>query len=295
MRGELGRLLASAEFVASDRLKEFLRFVVEHRLAGRADSLKAYTIALEVFGRDSTFDPQTDPVVRMEASKLRRRLERYYLGAGRSDPVRIDIPKGGYAPTFRYCADGGRIVAPPATVTRRRGPPYRWLGLGVLALAGVLLLFALRSAGPTAEAEGGRATPPERRPAIVVMPLEDLSEGHSGEVFAGGLTEELASNLMRSGEFRLYSIYGRSLKEPTAEPVALSEQLDVGYMIKGSIRGRPDRIRLIVHLIDAQTGQFVWTETYDRALTPENVLAVQEQLAADVAAQLAHHTASSSR
>jgi TolB-like protein len=125
--------------------------------------------------------------------------------------------------------------------------------------------------------------------------LEDLSEGRAGEVFAGGLTEELASNLMRSGAFRLYSTYGRSLEGPTAEPLALSERLDVGYMVKGSIRGRPDRVRLIVHLIDAQTGQFVWTESYDRALTPENVLAVQEQLAADVAGQLASHTTPSRR
>jgi adenylate cyclase len=295
LRGELERLLASGEFVASDRLKEFLRFVVEHRLAGRADSLKAYTIALEVFGRDSTFDPQTDPVVRMEASKLRRRLERYYLGAGQDDPVRIDIPKGGYAPTFRYRPDPEGIVRPPATPTRRRGSPYRWLGLGALALTGGLLLFALRFEAPIVEAEGGRPAPQERRPAIMVVPLEDLSEGHAGEMFAGGLTDELASNLMRSGEFRLYSIYGRSLEEPAAEPVELSERLDVGYVVKGSIRGRPDRVRLIVHLIDAQTGQFVWTESYDRVLTPENMLAVQEQLAADVAGQLASYTASAGR
>ena len=110
-------------------------------------------------------------------------------------------------------------------------------------------------------------------------------------MFAGGLTEELTSNLMRSGEFRLYSAYGSFLEEPTAEPVELSERLDVGYVVKGSIRGGPDRVRLIVHLIEAQTGQYVWTETYDRALTPENVLAVQEQLAADVASQLASHMA----
>ena len=135
----------------------------------------------------------------------------------------------------------------------------------------------------------------ERRPAIVVFPLEDLSEGHAGAVFAGGLTDELASNLMRSGEFRLYSVFGRSLEEPTAAPVELAERLDIGYMVKGSVRGRPDRVRLIVHLIDAQTGQFVWTETYDRALTPENMLAVQEQLAADVAGQLANHTGRSAK
>jgi adenylate cyclase len=291
----LERLLASAEFVASDRLKEFLRFVVEHRLAGRAEALKAYTIALEVFGRDSTFDPQTDPVVRMEASKLRRRLERYYLGAGQDDPVRIDIPKGGYAPTFRYRTDPSGIVAPPATPARRRGPPYRWLGLGALTLTSGILLFALRSEDPASGTEGEGPTLHERRPAIMVVPLEDLSEGHAGEAFAGGLTDELASNLMRSGAFQLYSVYGRSLEEPPAEPDELSERPDVGYMVKGSIRGRADRVRLIVHLIDARTGQFVWTETYDRVLTPENVLGVQEQLAADVAGQLASHATSSRR
>jgi adenylate cyclase len=100
VRQELERVLASPDFVASDRLKKFLRFVVEETLAGRADRLHAYPIALEVLGRDASFDPQTDPVVRMEAGRLRRRLERYYLCAGQSDPVRIDIPKGGYAPTF---------------------------------------------------------------------------------------------------------------------------------------------------------------------------------------------------
>jgi hypothetical protein len=90
VRRELEQVLASPDFVASDRLRKFLRFVVEEALAGRGDRLHAYPIALEVLGRDASFDPQTDPVVRMEAGRLRRRLERYYLEAGQSDPVRIE-------------------------------------------------------------------------------------------------------------------------------------------------------------------------------------------------------------
>ena len=121
--GELERVLASPDFVASDRLRRFLRFVVEEALAGRADRLHAYPIALEVLGRDTSFDPQTDPVVRMEAGRLRRRLERYYLRAGQSDPVRIDIPKGGYAPTFEKRRD-------PGYLTRRR-PSRRTMRGGV--------------------------------------------------------------------------------------------------------------------------------------------------------------------
>jgi hypothetical protein len=100
VREQLERILASAELVAPDRLRSFLRLVVEETLAGRAERLEACTIAVDVFGRDQDFDPQNDPVVRMEAGKLRRRLERYYRGAGGGDPIRIEMPKGTYAPTF---------------------------------------------------------------------------------------------------------------------------------------------------------------------------------------------------
>ena len=98
VREQLQKILDSPSFEASERRKRFLRYVVEEMLAGRADRLKGYSIATEVFDRDDSFDPQTDPVVRLEARRLRRALEHYYLTAGRDDPIRIEIPKGGYAP-----------------------------------------------------------------------------------------------------------------------------------------------------------------------------------------------------
>jgi TolB-like protein/Flp pilus assembly protein TadD len=289
---QLERILGSAEFVASDRLKRFLRFIVEEALAGRADRLKAYTIALEVFGRDPGFDPQNDPVVRMEAGKLRRRLERYFLGTGRDDPVRIEIPKGHYAPIFSLPRDDV-ATAEPAGGRRPlsgRHPSRRGLvGLAGLTLAGLVLLATiwLRSEAPNLEAEAELPVAQERGPAIIVLPFENLSDIDKDDVFASGLTQELVSNLMRFGELRLYSAYGSFLEEPTADPVELGERLDVGYVVKGSVRREPDWVRLIVHLIEAQTGEHLWTETYDRALTPENLFEIQEQLAADLASQLA--------
>jgi len=290
VKQELERVLASPDFVASDRLKGFLRFVVEEAVAGRADRLQAYPIALEVLGRDASFDPQTDPVVHMEAGRLRRRLERYYLGAGQSDLVRIDIPKGGYAPTFTCHPDDQGARAPPASTApwhrlHRRWPGRRWLAVGALALAGVILIatIALRVEGPTVEAEVRRPAPQERGPAIIVLPFENLAGVEADDVFASGLTEELISNLMRFGELRLYSAYGSFVEQPSADPIELSQRLDVGYVVKGSVRREPDRLRLI----EAQTGQHLWAETYDRELTLENVFAVQEQLAADLASQLA--------
>ena len=98
---QLERIIASSAFDASRRNRAFLRFIVEESLAGRADRIKAYTIATSVLGRDEAFDPQSDPIVRIEASRLRRSLERYYLKAGQHDPIRIEIPKWGYVPSFQ--------------------------------------------------------------------------------------------------------------------------------------------------------------------------------------------------
>ncbi|MDQ2106009.1 hypothetical protein QSG27_25160, partial [Azospirillum sp. C340-1] len=105
VRAQLERILASDHFDASDRNRRFLRYVVEECLEGRAPQIKAYCIAVSVFNREPSFDPQSDPIVRLEAGRLRRSLEHYYLTAGRNDPIRIVVPKGGYAPRFERMAD----------------------------------------------------------------------------------------------------------------------------------------------------------------------------------------------
>ena len=105
IRAQLERILASPHFTGTDRSRRFLRFVVEEALAGRSERLKEYTLAIEVFDRDDSFDPSTNPGVRVEASRLRRRLEHYYLTLGREDPVLIELPRGTYVPVFRPKAD----------------------------------------------------------------------------------------------------------------------------------------------------------------------------------------------
>ncbi|MGO4838446.1 hypothetical protein AB4144_39985, partial [Rhizobiaceae sp. 2RAB30] len=99
-RAQLSRILNSTEFDATERERRFLGYVADETLAGRGIRIKAYTIAIEVFGRDASFDPQNDPIVRVEAGHLRRAIERYYLTAGQTDPILITIPKGGYVANF---------------------------------------------------------------------------------------------------------------------------------------------------------------------------------------------------
>jgi hypothetical protein len=98
---ELERILTSPDFARSRRMQGFLRYVVDATLGGQDNRLKEYTIAVEVFGRDESFDPQTNSLVRVEAGRLRRTLTLYYLTHGRDDPLRIEIPKGRYVPEFR--------------------------------------------------------------------------------------------------------------------------------------------------------------------------------------------------
>ncbi len=97
---QLEHMLNSPSFRATPMQIALLRYVVAQTLAGNADQIKAYTVATEVFGRGPDFDQSIDPVVSIQAGRLRRAMERYYLTAGKHDPIRIDIPKGGYVPMF---------------------------------------------------------------------------------------------------------------------------------------------------------------------------------------------------
>jgi hypothetical protein len=114
----LNRVLATQPFLTADRRARLLRFLVEESLSERADSLKESVIATEVFDRPPDYDPKLDSIVRVEMGRLRSRLTEYYSQAGLNDPMRIEIPKGGYQPTFTF---NGEEPAPGAGA---RNPNY---------------------------------------------------------------------------------------------------------------------------------------------------------------------------
>ena len=111
---QLDRVLASPVFAGSDRMCRFLRFVTERALEGRHLEIKEYTIGQEVFDRPGSFDPRIDPIVRVEARRLRSKLTRYYESEGASDPVTIQLPKGCYVPQF---TTAGRVPAQEPAVS----------------------------------------------------------------------------------------------------------------------------------------------------------------------------------
>lgn len=120
IREQLDRIVRSDPFVQSQRRQRFLEYIVHETLAGRGERLKGYSVALEVFDRPETFDPVADPIVRIEAGRLREKLRSYYETDGIKDLIRIELPRGGYQPRITVRdTSAGRIAAMPEIVRIR--------------------------------------------------------------------------------------------------------------------------------------------------------------------------------
>jgi hypothetical protein len=141
VRAQLERVLASAVFARSERLSSFLRFIVEHSLQGETASLKEQALACELYGKGTDFSSAADPIVRVDARRLRDRLREYYAEFYR-DPLLIEVPKGSYVPAFRRnpAADAPALVEPRASAG---STSFRHLGIVLSgAIAGLLLVAA---------------------------------------------------------------------------------------------------------------------------------------------------------
>ncbi len=133
-RAELALLLSDPQFHCTERNRRFLKFVSEELFEGRQATIKAYTIAVDVFGRPQSFDPAIDPIVRIEATRLRASLSRYYELHGSLHDIHIDLPKGRYIPDFVRGHMSTATEASPAQGSRTLGvtptkanSDFRWL------------------------------------------------------------------------------------------------------------------------------------------------------------------------
>lgn len=149
-RLELDRLLSDPRFRATDRNKAFLKFISEEYFNGRSALVKAYTIAVDVFGRSCSFDATTDPIVRIEATRLRAALSQYYESHVADDAVRIELPRGRYVPVFTRSPSAiekeeyGIDDADPPSEMSVSGTKSVLVNRRLLVCAGgVLALFAL--------------------------------------------------------------------------------------------------------------------------------------------------------
>ena len=287
VRAELESILASKDFRASERRRSLLTYVVDSSLAGATDRLKGYTIATEVFGRDDDFDPQTDPIVRLETSRLRRDLELYYLSTGKDDPILISIPKGGNNPTFELrervpipdVSGSGASdvhVSTSSTTARRR---WRWGSAAGLALtaAAVLAVAVILYV---------RATPDSMAPrsydSVGVLPLDNFSGDPEQQYLAGGMTEAITHAL---GQIESLKVMSRtSMMRYRDEPKlasTIAQELSIAALVEGSVIRSGDRVRINVQLVDAKTDVQLWSRAFERPVG--DILKLQNEVALAIA------------
>jgi tetratricopeptide (TPR) repeat protein len=266
VRATVERMTASEVFGRSPQLAAFLRFVVEAALEGRSDRIKGYTIAVEVLRRDVRFDPQSDPIVRVEATRLRRTIERYYASPGADDPVIIDLPRGSYVPTFRRRqADPAASAFFPGLRAALDGISRRSLVLAAIALVGlgavgVGMLLPSARAPPVAEAPS--ALPPGNgMPTLAVERFEVTGTPEPGAVSPASLAEKIRDAFSRFDTINI-------LLDP-------KDSHRVDYRLLGSIDYHPTAT-LRFRLLDTADGNIVWSQAFDRILVTSDGVAEQE-------------------
>ena len=251
VRAQLATILDHRDFEATERTRDFLRYVVEETLAGRKHRLKGYTIAIEVFGREKDFDANTDPIVRIQAGRLRRALEHYYLVAGGGDPIRIDIPKGQYVPTF----------APQAAAPDESGG-------GITGPAGT--------------------EPSPAGPTIAVLPPVNVTGEAEQQFFVDGLVEEMIGELNRYRD--VIAIPCRDLSpapDGGGNLRTLGRELGARFLLGGSVRRDAATLKASAYLVDATTGRQLWSDSYKIPLETARLIETQEKIARGVIAAVA--------
>jgi TolB-like protein len=261
-RAELEKIEASEIFASADRLRRFLRFAVEAKLNGQEAQIKEYVIGREVYDRDEQYDPRIDPIVRVEARRLRAKLEKYYQSEGLADPIRIELPKGSYVP----------VIA--AAQESRPGRLFWWIAAG-----GILLLILLGSVY-----RRSRIAPGEM---IAVAPAgwlsSDTSELNSLEE---SLAEAVAAELANRSLARVIAwpamLRYRAEHKPARE---MAIELGAAKVLIVSVRDQQGATRVTVFFIDGASNQKLWVTDFSRGgvATPE----AQRELAGLIANEFA--------
>ena len=277
IRAQLERVLASQTFANSERLSRFLRFTVEETLQGRGDQVKEYLLGLEVFDRNQSYDPRTDPIVRVEAGRLRSKLGEYYDNEGRNDALLIQYRKGSYVPAFHK---RGSPVSSLSSNDSAAGPLKRWkiaIPLGVmLTLVGLTIFWV------THQSRSGLSSQDSTFPSIAVLPFESLSDDRQEEHFADGMTDSLIAELSKLNGLRVVSRTSIMHYKGTRQPVPeIVRELNADMVVAGSVTFFGKRVRVIAHLINARADRKLWAETYERDLG--DILGLQRDLTRTIA------------
>jgi len=186
IREQLDRILADHLFRNSKRFPDFLRYTVNHALSGHTEDIKERTLGIEVFGRDPAYDTSLDPVVRMTAAEVRKRLAQYYQSPGHEHETRIDFPLRSYIPEFRFPMTvpvSSPIPAAVQTVLVPARVKWQWQSVAALLVSCVLLSAFVWSKLPARENALDRFWAPiEASSSPTLLCIPDMNSPHSPSV-----------------------------------------------------------------------------------------------------------------
>jgi len=226
VRDQLARVVNSPGFASSIRLCRFLTHIVNRTIDGDIDSLKEFSIAMEVFDRTSEYDPNIDAIVRVEARRLRAKLKAYYEGQGTVDPVLIGLRPGSYVPVFRW------LDAQPAKHREKidAAPPPGRIRVAVLPFVNM-------------------SPEPEQ---------DYFCDGISEEI-TNSLTRVSGLNVIaRTSAFHF--------KGANIDIREVGQRLGANLVIEGSVRKAGEQLRITAQAIQTESGHHVWSETFRREL-----------------------------
>jgi len=247
---EVEKICTSSEFTAKDRSCQLLRYLIDETLNNRGDQLKQYNIGRAVFGRDKDFNPDMDPMVRIQAGRLRRSLEIYYLTEGKNDPVRISIQKGSYQPVFLGHTDLQNTTEFPA-------PDQEAMFL----LAG---------------------------PSISVLPFKNLTGNDEREFFVQGFSEELTQELTHYEDFRVIAVHlNRDNQEKYSTDGNRQLFTETDYIIEGAVREEGEQVKISAALTHTRSREQLWGERYLRQMTAGDLITIQEDISQQVITAIA--------
>jgi adenylate cyclase len=249
VRAQLERLLASEALATAARLRRFLRFIVERTLDGEGQQLKEYAVGIEVFERDEQYDPRIDSIVRVEAGRLRARLQEYYSHSGIDDTVIVRIPRGGYVPVFERRspvsspASNGSGAQPLVPSLRRR---WRWAALAALATS-VVVLITMTWWRRTETAGANTVS----RVRVAVLPFAHYSTDPADGMLAARITDGVTTELVRIANLDVVSRTSTSqfanLRRPLKE---VAQSLNADMVVEGSVLTEGARVRVRARLVD---------------------------------------------
>lgn len=258
VRAQLYHLLQSSDLHVPPRLKNLLAYLVEETLHGRAGNIKAYNIALEVFGRSERFNPNADPIVRVEAGKLRRQLELYYL-LNPDDNVHISIPRGGYVPVFKAQDSPGEHR--PASWQRAFSAPD----------------FSRTTSSPAVAAKK------EHKPILAVMPFSFSGEDPVLEHFVKGLAESLLVEMAHSHDVDALEAFAPSVGTPDLmDAVYRAKEMGARFILHGLVQRGQNSVRIYAALTDTNNARRIWTEKFDAAFDEQACLEIQDAITCKV-------------